>query len=181
MMDNIVQPVSTGARKAGHVARKTELHDHHHRHPDPLLKRHAEGQNVLVCAICDDVAQDTIRSKFHHTFRRKCVKSFIESFQGTGSKPDCLKCHIILSIDLEQPETEQDELLVRKSSIINRIKVENWTSSTKIEMLVYNLYNLRSSKQTHKSVVFSQFTPMLQLIEGVFTQLVSRLSCLTES
>ena len=31
---------------------------------------------------------------------------------------------------------EQDETLVKKSSIINRIKMENWTSSSKIELLV---------------------------------------------
>ncbi|KAI9765857.1 MAG: DNA repair protein rad16 [Geoglossum simile] len=135
-------------------------------HPDLLLKRHTEGgQNVLVCVICDDVAEDAIRSKCHHTFCRKCVRSFIGSFQAASVEPDCPRCHITLSIDLEQPETEQDELLVKKSSIINRIKMENWTSSTKIEMLVYDLYKLRSSKQTHKSIVFSQFTSMLQLIE----------------
>lgn len=43
--------------------------------------------------------------------------------------------------------------------------MENWTSSTKIEMLVYELWTLRSKKQTLKSIVFSQFTSMLQLIE----------------
>jgi len=32
-------------------------------------------------------------------------------------------------------------------------------------MLVYDLYKLRSKKQTLKSIVFSQFTSMLQLIE----------------
>ena len=43
--------------------------------------------------------------------------------------------------------------------------MENWTSSTKIEMLVYELYGLRNKKRTLKSIVFSQFTSMLQLIE----------------
>ena len=43
--------------------------------------------------------------------------------------------------------------------------MENWTSSTKIEMLVYELYSLRNKKRTLKSIVFSQFTSMLQLIE----------------
>ncbi len=54
---------------------------------------------------------------------------------------------------------------MKKSSIINRIRMEDWTSSTKIEMLVYDLYKLRSKKATHKSIVFSQFTSMLQLVE----------------
>ena len=71
----------------------------------------------------------------------------------------------LLSIDFDQPEIEQDEDYIKKNSIINRIKMENWTSSTKIEMLVYELYSLRNKKRTLKSIVFSQFTSMLQLIE----------------
>jgi SNF2 family DNA or RNA helicase len=74
-------------------------------------------------------------------------------------------CQQPLAIDLEQPEIEQDEEDVKKNSIINRIRMSDWTSSTKIELLVYELYKLRSSKQTLKSIVFSQFTSMLQLVE----------------
>ncbi|TKA68721.1 hypothetical protein B0A55_09337, partial [Friedmanniomyces simplex] len=135
-------------------------------HPDLLLKRHAqEGQNVLVCNICDEVAEEAIRSQCKHDFCRSCVKSYLQSVEETGGDADCPRCHIALAIDLDQPDIEQDEDVVKKSSIINRIKMENWTSSTKIEMLVYDLYKLRSKKQTLKSIVFSQFTSMLQLIE----------------
>ncbi|KAF2756135.1 nucleotide exicision repair protein [Pseudovirgaria hyperparasitica] len=133
-------------------------------HPDLLLKKHSEGgQNVLVCNICDEPAEEAIRSRCHHEFCRSCIKSYIQS--AGDDSPDCPRCHIALSIDLEQPDIEQDEDMVKKSSIINRIKMENWTSSSKIEMLVYDLYKLRSKKQTLKSIVFSQFTSMLQLIE----------------
>ncbi|GAB7347785.1 hypothetical protein MBLNU459_g5326t1 [Dothideomycetes sp. NU459] len=135
-------------------------------HPDLLLKKHAaEGQNVLVCNICDEVAEDAVRSKCKHEFCRSCVKNFVQQIESSGGEADCPRCHIPLSIDFDQPEIEQDEEDVKKSSIINRIKMENWTSSTKIEMLVYDLYKLRSKKQTLKSIVFSQFTSMLQLIE----------------
>ncbi|KAI9684319.1 MAG: DNA repair protein rad16 [Bathelium mastoideum] len=141
-------------------------------HPDLLLKKNAaEGQNVLVCNICDEPAEDAVRSKCHHDFCRACVKNYLRSCQSDGSggsngdDPDCPRCHVPLAIDLDQPELEQDEEQVRKSSIINRIRMENWTSSTKIEMLVYDLYKLRSRKHTQKSIVFSQFTSMLQLIE----------------
>ncbi|KAI9724409.1 MAG: hypothetical protein M1812_000477 [Candelaria pacifica] len=135
-------------------------------HPDLILKKHAEGgQNILVCTICDEPAEEAIRSRCHHEFCRRCVKDFVHSFEGTGGEPDCPRCHIPLSIDLDQPDIEQDEDTVKKSSIINRIKMEDWTSSTKIEMLVYDLYKLRSKKATHKSIVFSQFTSMLQLVE----------------
>ena len=133
-------------------------------HPDLILKKHAEGgQNVLVCCICDETAEEPIRSKCHHEFCRKCAKDYVRSFDE--ATPDCPRCHIPLAIDFEQPDIEQDEDHVKKNSIINRIKMEDWTSSTKIEMLVYDLYKLRSAKQTHKSIVFSQFTSMLQLVE----------------
>ncbi|KAF7191764.1 DNA repair protein RAD16, partial [Pseudocercospora fuligena] len=135
-------------------------------HPDLLLKRHAqEGQNVLVCNICDEVAEDAVRSQCKHDFCRACVKSYVQSVTDDGGDADCPRCHIALAIDFDQPEIIQDEDVVKKSSIINRIKMEDWTSSTKIEMLIYDLYKLRSKKQTLKSIVFSQFTSMLQLIE----------------
>lgn len=131
-------------------------------HPDLLLKKHSEGgQNVIVCAICDETAEDAIRSRCKHDFCRTCVKSYLNS----AEEPNCPQCHIPLSIDLEQPEIEQDETMVKKSSIINRIKMENWTSSSKIELLVHELHKLRSDNASHKSIIFSQFTTMLQLIE----------------
>ena len=134
-------------------------------HPDLILKKHAEGgQNILVCSVCDETAEEPIRSKCHHEFCRKCAKDYMRSFQD-GGEPDCPRCHLPLAIDFDQPDIEQDEENVKKNSIINRIKMEDWTSSTKIEMLIYDLYKLRSKKQTHKSIVFSQFTSMLQLVE----------------
>ncbi|KAI5918919.1 DNA repair protein RAD16 [Camillea tinctor] len=131
-------------------------------HPDLILKKSSEGgQNVIVCCICDEPAEEAIRSRCKHDFCRVCAKSYINS----QDQPDCPQCHIPLSIDLEQPEIEQDETLVKKSSIINRIKMENWTSSSKIELLVHELHKLRSNNASHKSIIFSQFTTMLQLIE----------------
>ncbi|KAK0739817.1 SNF2 family N-terminal domain-containing protein [Apiosordaria backusii] len=131
-------------------------------HPDLILKKNSDGgQNILVCGICDEPAEDAIRSRCKHDFCRTCVKSYLNS----SEEPNCPQCHIPLSIDLEQPEIEQDEAMVKKSSIINRIKMENWTSSSKIELLVHELHKLRSDNASHKSIIFSQFTTMLQLIE----------------
>jgi DNA repair protein RAD16 len=150
-------------------------------HPDLILKKSAEGgQNILVCCICDEPAEEAIRSRCKHDFCRECATSYLNSLNESSqaamatkdplkaharSQPQCPACHIPLSIDLEQPEIEQDEALVKKSSIINRIKMENWTSSTKIELLVHELHKLRSDNASHKSIIFSQFTTMLQLIE----------------
>ncbi|PMD34537.1 hypothetical protein L207DRAFT_467188 [Hyaloscypha variabilis F] len=131
-------------------------------HPDLILKKNSEGgQNVLNCCICDDPAEEAIRSSCRHDFCRECAKNYLHSSEN----PDCPVCHIPLSIDLEQPDIEQDEQMVKKSSIINRIKMENWTSSSKIEALVHDLHELRSKNMSHKSIIFSQFTTMLQLVE----------------
>lgn len=131
-------------------------------HPDLILKKDCDGgQNVLVCCICDEVAEEAIRSACRHDFCRECAKNYVRSSEN----PDCPQCHIQLSIDLEQPDIEQDDAVIKKSSIINRIKMENWFSSTKIETLVHELYKLRSKNMSHKSIIFSQFTTMLQLVE----------------
>ncbi|EPS43083.1 hypothetical protein H072_2881 [Dactylellina haptotyla CBS 200.50] len=134
-------------------------------HPDLVLKRHAEeGNNNLVCCICDEEAEEAIKSKCHHTFCRMCVQKYLESYTGFGN-PDCPHCHISLQIDVTQPALEADYDLVKKGSIINRIDMSNWRSSTKIEALVEELAKLRNKNSTIKSIVFSQFTSMLQLVE----------------
>lgn len=135
-------------------------------HPDLILKKNADGgQNILVCCICDEPADDAIRSVCKHDFCRQCVKAYINSMAETDGDAECPRCHLNLAIDLEQQEVEQDEETVKKNSIINRIKMENWTSSTKIESLVYQLHLLRSKNSSSKSIIFSGFTTMLQLVE----------------
>ncbi|KFY26990.1 hypothetical protein V493_03752 [Pseudogymnoascus sp. VKM F-4281 (FW-2241)] len=135
-------------------------------HPDLILKKDgAGGQNILCCCICDEPAEDAVRSACKHDFCRTCVKNYIASCEESTATPDCPRCHLPLSIDLEQPEMVQDESAVKKTSIINRIKMENWTSSSKIEALLYDLHLLRSKNSSTKSIIFSGFTTMLQLVE----------------
>lgn len=134
-------------------------------HPDLILKKQTQpGHNILVCTICDEPAEDAIQSRCRHDFCRRCVTDYIESFDSKDNA-ECPRCHIALSIDLEQPTKEQEAESIKKTSIINRISMENWTSSTKIETLLYELYRQRSKSHTPKSIIFSQFTSMLQLVE----------------
>ena len=65
-------------------------------HPDLILKKHAEGgQNILVCNICDEPAEEAIRSKCHHEFCRSCARNYIQSCEGAGDGADCPRCHIV--------------------------------------------------------------------------------------
>lgn len=153
------------------ITRMRQLADH----PDLVLKRVGsnsvaqEVEGVIMCQLCDDEAEEPIESKCRHKFCRMCILEYVDSFSGDQKKLECPVCHIGLSIDLQQPALEVDQELFTKASIVNRIKLGThggeWRSSTKIEALVEELYKLRSDRHTIKSIVFSQFTSMLDLIE----------------
>lgn len=152
------------------ITRMRQLADH----PDLVLKKAgnnplAGSSGVIICQICDDESEEPIESKCHHKFCRMCIREYCESFMGDEKSLECPVCHIGLSIDLQQPALEVDEQEFSKASIVNRIQMgthgNEWKSSTKIEALVEELYKLRSDKHTLKSIVFSQFTSMLDLIE----------------
>ncbi|KAF6008949.1 hypothetical protein HII12_003838 [Brettanomyces bruxellensis] len=158
------------------ITRMRQLADH----PDLVLKRlkPAAAQltdqdtrdllaGVVVCQLCDDEAEDPIVSKCHHKFCRMCISEYIDSFEGDQRQLKCPVCHIPLSIDLEQPAIELNPAIAdKKSSIVDQINMlGSWKSSTKIEALMEELYKSRSDRKTTKSIVFSQFTSMLDLVE----------------
>ncbi|KAF9151125.1 DNA repair protein rad16 [Linnemannia schmuckeri] len=145
-------------------------------HPDLVLKKVKPGQiglpETLVCSICQEEAEDPIVSKCHHLFCREDADQYITS--SSVEAPECPVCHIPLSIDLEQPtyvkdETEADEEIRHKTfartSIVNRINMDTWRSSTKIEALVEHLYKLQREDRSTKSICFSQFVTFLDLIK----------------
>ncbi|OAQ35830.1 hypothetical protein K457DRAFT_65668 [Linnemannia elongata AG-77] len=145
-------------------------------HPDLVLKKVKPGQiglpETLVCSICQEEAEDPIVSKCHHLFCREDADQYITS--SSIEAPECPVCHIPLSIDLEQPtyvkdETEADEEIRHKTfartSIVNRINMDTWRSSTKIEALVEHLYKLQREDRSTKSICFSQFVTFLDLIK----------------
>lgn len=73
-------------------------------HPDLLLKKHSEaGQNVLVCNICDEPAEEAIRSRCKHDFCRVCAKDYVKTCEASGAMPDCPKCHIVSCYVVSRP------------------------------------------------------------------------------
>ena len=148
------------------ITRMRQLADH----PDLVLKRlkknDGDNDGVIVCQLCDDEAEEPIESKCHHKFCRLCIKEFVESYLEADTNLTCPVCHIGLSIDLSQPSLQVDMEQFKKQSIVSRLNLKGtWRSSTKIEALVEELYKLRSPVRTIKSIVFSQFTSMLDLVE----------------
>ncbi|KAJ9075847.1 DNA repair protein rad16 [Entomophthora muscae] len=163
-------------------------------HPDLILKRIPTAtnnqlalgaeplQSRLICAICQDEAEDPIASKCKHVFCREDVRQFLDT--SIELSPKCPSCFVPLTIDLSQPTMlpeDDDKEIVKaiqtsssgdiqaggetfRGSIVNRINLNTWRSSTKIEALVEELDKLRSQDHTIKSIVFSQFVNFLDLV-----------------
>ena len=59
-------------------------------HPDLILKKNGDGgQNIIVCCICDETAEEAIKSACKHDFCRECAKSYMAS-AGMYSSPNLL-------------------------------------------------------------------------------------------
>ncbi|KAJ2557601.1 DNA repair protein rad16 [Coemansia sp. RSA 1933] len=137
--------------------------------------------DTLVCPICNEEAEGPIQSSCKHLFCRVDAYMYVASIRNeVKDKIQCPMCFKMCSIDLDQPEMSMSiKILERRAdgsgttfmetmmstpdtteykwSIINRIDMKNWKSSTKIETLVEELSKHRRSNSNIKSIVFSQF------------------------
>ncbi|OLY77756.1 DNA repair protein RAD16 [Smittium mucronatum] len=154
-------------------------------HPDLLTaKLQNNREDQLVCSICHCEPEDPIASKCKHIFCRICVIQYLETFDTKS--PQCPSCFSVLTIDLTQPEIVKKftgaigsnineggddtsistpKTMTYRRSIVNRIDMSRWRSSTKIEALVEELQNLRRSDANIKSIVFSQYVNFLDLVQ----------------
>lgn len=141
-------------------------------HPDLVLKKTGDDKQ-LVCMLCNDTPEDAIRAHCRHIFCRECSVRYLASFDDedapTDEVPKCPVCFANFFVDFTQPPVElvHEEGLhatYAKTSIVNRINMDKWRSSTKIEALVEELSKLRAEDRTIKSIVFSQFVNFLDLV-----------------
>ncbi|KAJ1801145.1 DNA repair protein rad16 [Coemansia sp. RSA 2399] len=161
-------------------------------HPDLLrLKVDSKARigsdetDTLVCSICNEEAEDPIMSRCKHVFCRVDAQMFIAG-AGDAAVLRCPMCYAVFDVDLTQPEvliksaqTHHDggatslmETMMStprtteyRRSIVNRIDMRSWKSSTKIEALVEELSRHRRGNANIKSIVFSQFVNFLDLIQ----------------
>ncbi|GAA6046472.1 hypothetical protein JCM3770_004939 [Rhodotorula araucariae] len=139
-------------------------------HPDLVIKsktaqpvQHAAAdlpQEILTCRLCLDEAEDAVKTSCRHIFCRECVRQYLET--AVEFKPECPVCHLPMSIDLEQDAIEVDE--TGRQGFLARIDPTKSRTSTKIEALLEELSKTRTEDRTLKTLVFSQFTTMLDLV-----------------
>ncbi|XP_029131055.1 DNA repair protein RAD16 isoform X1 [Cajanus cajan] len=119
-----------------------------------------------VCGICHEPVEDVVVTSCEHVFCKACLIDFSASL-GQASCPTCSK---LLTVDLTSNKDVGDQAYkttikgFRSSSILNRIRLENFQTSTKIEALREEIRIMVERDGSAKGIVFSQFTSFLDLI-----------------
>ncbi|XP_056599172.1 helicase-like transcription factor isoform X3 [Triplophysa dalaica] len=107
------------------------------------------------CAICLDSLRQPVITYCAHVFCRPCICEVIRSEKEQAKCPLC-RAQIKTKELVEYPEEE-----VETGSVTG----EKWRSSSKVDALMTNLLKLRNEDRTVKSLVVSQFTKFLDILE----------------
>lgn len=144
----------------------------------------------IVCDICSEEPTDRVESSCcSAAFCRSCVMDYVATAQGLGNSENgvpCPSCRSPFSVDLSSkaPSTPLSDAEEKKSSktynegmpllkelshipsgsILRRINLAEFATSTKIEALTEELVEMRRTSPGSKAIVFSQFVNMLDLI-----------------
>ncbi|GFE53462.1 DNA repair protein [Babesia ovis] len=131
-----------------------------------------------TCALCFETLDDMdefLTSNCTHHFHQHCLGSYIESrptdtIEEENKGVTCPTCYAPLTIKMKQ---DMDKRGVepkrdgnngrRKNSILQHFKLSEFKSSTKIEALLEEISEILTTT-ADKSIVFSQYCSMLELI-----------------
>ncbi|CAH2246897.1 helicase-like transcription factor isoform X1 [Pelobates cultripes] len=107
------------------------------------------------CAICLESLNMPVITYCAHVFCKPCICQVIHSEQPNAKCPLC-RGNICQEHLVECPEEEPESLLKQE---------QKWMSSSKINALMYALTEQRNKDPRIKSIIVSQFTNFLSLIE----------------
>ena len=158
----------------------------------------------FYCGMCADEVDvdDAALTACKHVFHRECITQYASSAPA-GGKVTCPACRVNLTVDLQPGDLsaakrisaadvtakkKQKNDLIPSKSILSRIDLSKYTSSTKVEALMGGLRSMRdedlrnakgdanknemSDAKTpkpqilpNKAIVFSQYTSMIEIVE----------------
>ena len=153
----------------------------------------AVANGSVDCELCDDPPTDRVVSSCcGAAFCRSCVIDYMSPTLEDSDRDTtrCPSCRAPFSIDLQQAsaEIEDDGTLslpqstrevgspkenmpslkemthVASGSILRRVNLAEFATSTKLEALVQELVQMRRERPGSKALVFSQFVNMLDLV-----------------
>mmetsp|Transcript_2501 Transcript_2501/g.5056 ORF Transcript_2501/g.5056 Transcript_2501/m.5056 type:complete len:622 (-) Transcript_2501:142-2007(-) len=142
----------------------------------------AVANGSTECELCEETPTDRVLSTCcGSAFCRSCVVDMMILADVEQGSIRCPCCRVPFSIDLNQTshaEVDNGTLAVNGTagmpslkemrnvatgSILRRINLIDFSTSTKLEALVQELYEMRRHRSGSKALVFSQFTSMLDL------------------
>lgn len=127
------------------------------------------------CPICceEPMVEQTVTGCWHSACK-KCLLDYINHQTDRHEIPKCFNCReVISSRDLFEVVRQDDDPELRPGQITPRISLQRLgvnTSSAKVVLLIKHLRALRKDKPNMKSVVFSQFTSFMSLIEPALSK-----------
>ncbi|KAH8599681.1 P-loop containing nucleoside triphosphate hydrolase protein [Bisporella sp. PMI_857] len=124
------------------------------------------------CPICSEepMIEQTVTGCWHSACK-KCLSDYITHQTGKGEIPRCPSCREVINLrdifEVVKDDRHPDSLDDKPKITLQRL---GSNSSAKIGALLSHLKALRISLPGTKSVVFSQFTSFLSLIEPALTR-----------
>ena len=117
------------------------------------------------CALCRDPPEDPVTADCGHTFCKMCAMDLLSDDASAGTC-QCPSCDDPLSISLFSGSQKNIKAPKRnnKASFLSRLDLNKFESSTKIEALREEIYEMIQTDPGAKGIVFSQFTSMLDII-----------------
>ncbi|KAJ8327773.1 hypothetical protein O5D80_004108 [Batrachochytrium dendrobatidis] len=156
----------------------------------PSIVARLKDQTFDECPICCDALQTPVFSpNCGHLFCQECVVVYLSSGEDASTVHNCPTCRGVMTMDTlvllssfrakflpEQNSGKIDKVVDRKGKgpaleqtdkniESEQLNLHRWISSTKVERVIFHVKAIRISHPGEKTIVFSQFTKMLDLIE----------------
>ncbi|KAJ8557250.1 hypothetical protein K7X08_002875 [Anisodus acutangulus] len=125
------------------------------------------GDVEQSCGLCNEAVEDPVVTSCTHVFCKACLMDFAESM-GKESCPTCTKpltFDFTANNDKEGSNSKPTVRGFKSSSILNKIQIDKFRTSTKIEALREEIRFMLERDGSAKGIVFSQFTSFLDLIQ----------------
>ncbi|KAI3457330.1 hypothetical protein Pfo_013993 [Paulownia fortunei] len=125
-----------------------------------------DTSNDEKCSLCNDPEEDTVVTSCGHVFCKPCLIDFGASM-GQNSCPSCSKpLTVDFTVNKDGKEQRSKTTIkgFRSSSILNRIQLDDFQTSTKIDALREEIRFMVERDGSAKGIVFSQFSSFLDLI-----------------
>lgn len=129
------------------------------------ISRNIQSLEYSSCSLCRDPPEDPVTADCGHTFCRMCAMDLLSDDASAGTC-QCPACDTPLSINLFAGASKSTQKAKRnnKASFLSRLDLDKFESSTKIEALREEIYEMIQTDPGAKGIVFSQFTSMLDVI-----------------